>query len=395
MKYKIFGIIGLWLVLLAMANTCCAEPGIVWYIPGFENKEKDFNVVRDKVQEIYPEAASVEVKFWDAPRNDNYTQIGVDWANSIPKAEQGAENLALQMQQLTAAEQSRLIIVGYSLGARVAVRSIAQFRNESGNKATIRQLVLLGAAVNNDDRDIETAFETCTEPIINIVNVQDAALSAYSLAERGGALGNGYLLSVSPKELIEISSKQGTSHDINMYLDRLKKAIIEKDVTSDEIIVPQDNMNVRMSVANGGVWWENLDQSHDWTLQKNQTTGYCRIVSPNNKRMAWGRQLQMTKSFNKVKKQLGPEEAKPLPNDWWTLVSVQQDYTNAKTFVTDGRVWWDVLDEDNGWTLQQHKVSGHCRIIDPASVRRAWGGEEKMNAAFADVKIQNKKLLDK
>ena len=58
MKYNVAGIAGLWLVLFAMANTCCAEPGIVWYIPGFENKEKDFNGVREKVQEIYPEAAS-------------------------------------------------------------------------------------------------------------------------------------------------------------------------------------------------------------------------------------------------------------------------------------------------------------------------------------------------
>ncbi len=168
---------------------------------------------------------------------------------------------------------------------------------------------------------------------------------------------------------------------------------MKKNYTPDEVIVPQDNPNFRIPVINLGVWWQNLDRSHGWRLQKNKVTGYCRILSPENKRMAWGRQWKMTNSFNKVKNQIGTDSV--TTKDWWTLVIVKQDYINATTAVMNIRVWWKVIDEDNGWTLQQHIITGHCRIIDPVSVRRAWGGEKEMKKSFDDVKEQIKKLLNK
>ncbi len=214
-----------------MSNTCSAQSEIVWYIPGFENQEQDYSSVLQTLREIYPQSESVEVKTWDAPHNQDI-RVGIDWASAILKAEQAAENVVQDIKRLTDSEQSRLIIVGYSLGGRVAIRSIAQFRNSKEKKATFHQLVLLGAAINNDDKDFEVALETCTEPVINIVNVQDWALRTYGLFERSGALGNGSYLPINPEEIIEVSSIQGISHNHHKYLDRLKKTIIEKKLYS-------------------------------------------------------------------------------------------------------------------------------------------------------------------
>lgn len=61
---------------------------------------------------------------------------------------------------------------------------------------------------------------------------------------------------------------------------------------------------------------------------------------------------------------------------------IPQDNVNWSLKVIDGEVWWDVLDANDGWKLERHKITGHCRILDPRRRRAAWGDEEKMRAAF-------------
>ena len=47
-----------------------------------------------------------------------------------------------------------------------------------------------------------------------------------------------------------------------------------------------------------------------------------------------------------------------------------------------GHVFWNELANVNGWRLQKNMVTGHCRILDPDDVRRAWGGAEAMLKAL-------------
>ena len=69
---------------------------------------------------------------------------------------------------------------------------------------------------------------------------------------------------------------------------------------------------------------------------------------------------------------------------------VIQDYPNWDRATGGGPVWWNTLDSYKGWKLQQHKMTGHCRILDDSDVRRAWGEETKMRQSFDDVKKQLK-----
>ena len=50
-----------------------------------------------------------------------------------------------------------------------------------------------------------------------------------------------------------------------------------------------------------------------------------------------------------------------------------------------GHVFWNNLAEVKGWRLQQNIFTGHCRVLDPDDVRRAWGGEEAIMNFFRDV----------
>lgn len=45
-----------------------------------------------------------------------------------------------------------------------------------------------------------------------------------------------------------------------------------------------------------------------------------------------------------------------------------------------GKVFWEELDEKSGYTLQKHKLEGHCRILNADNVRVAWGTEAQMRA---------------
>ena len=69
-------------------------------------------------------------------------------------------------------------------------------------------------------------------------------------------------------------------------------------------------------------------------------------------------------------------------------VMVPQDRINFEWKVMDAGVWWDILDEKDGWKLERNIVTGHCRILNPEKVRVAWGSQERMEKAFAKVKGQ-------
>ena len=69
-------------------------------------------------------------------------------------------------------------------------------------------------------------------------------------------------------------------------------------------------------------------------------------------------------------------------------VMVPQGFPGVEGHVMDSEIWWTVLDSSGGWKLEKNKVTGHCRIIDPDKLRKAWGRESEMCTAFEKVKSQ-------
>ena len=71
-------------------------------------------------------------------------------------------------------------------------------------------------------------------------------------------------------------------------------------------------------------------------------------------------------------------------------VMVPQGFPGIEGQVMDAEIWWTVLESLAGWKLEKNKVTGHCRIIDPEKLRKAWGREAEMRMAFEKVKKQLK-----
>lgn len=60
------------------------------------------------------------------------------------------------------------------------------------------------------------------------------------------------------------------------------------------------------------------------------------------------------------------------------------DMPNIKTKVCDWEVWWDVLEEKNGYKLEQNAVFGNARIVKNKN-RIAWGTLEAMEKKFKQL----------
>jgi pimeloyl-ACP methyl ester carboxylesterase len=68
-------------------------------------------------------------------------------------------------------------------------------------------------------------------------------------------------------------------------------------------------------------------------------------------------------------------------------IKVIQDQADTERIPAD-QIYWDTVDSLGGWKLQKNCFSGRFRILDDYGVRRAQGGEKKMQESFADVKRQ-------
>lgn len=64
------------------------------------------------------------------------------------------------------------------------------------------------------------------------------------------------------------------------------------------------------------------------------------------------------------------------------LCNLVGDMPNIDFPSAGGKVFWNTLEENSGWKLQQNKMTGHCRLLDPNDLRKAWGSEEAMSNAL-------------
>ena len=55
---------------------------------------------------------------------------------------------------------------------------------------------------------------------------------------------------------------------------------------------------------------------------------------------------------------------------------------NVESPTMGGKVFWNTITSHENWRLQKNKLTGHCRLLDPNDVRKAWGSLAAMSDAF-------------
>ncbi len=285
----------------------------VWFIPGWLRSEKPADGVLECVTNAFP-AAQVEFKAWDG---DN-----VVWPLSVDSADKESWRFAFEIAMMPPEARTNLTLVGHSLGGRITARVLARLA-ENGMK--IRQAILMGAAIPSDDPDLEKMGRASELPVLAVCNPKDNVLR-YVYATVGGekatAFGANGTLSpcenvvecVTPTNIthqVEIGEKWAVisalkhvaNHHEKFYIEYARR-ILGGEEPSGKVMVPQDFPTVEGRVMDSMIWWDVLDSSDGWKLEKNKVTGHCRILDPKKLRAAWGREAEMRAAFEKVKQQL-------------------------------------------------------------------------------------------
>lgn len=287
----------------------------VWYVPGWMRTSEPQQDVLPAMTNIYPQA-EIEFKGWDGNR--------VMWSHAVESAEKEAWHLAYEIATMPLEQRTNLVVVGHSLGARIAVRALARLAEKN---LRIRQAVLLAAALPYDDPDLALMGGGSSLPVMAVCNPDDVTLRyVYALFgnEKTAAFGaNGtlkpipnvveYVMPSNITKKVEIPHswakvqlfKDVANHYVIFYLDYLKTLTRNGARSSGEVMVPQHLVVVEHKVIDAGIWWNVLAEAKGWKLEEHKLTRHCRILDPKCRCTAWGGKEEMTASFEKVKSQIG------------------------------------------------------------------------------------------
>lgn len=280
---------------------------IVWYFPGWMRTEKPQEGIMPALKQAFPEA-EVVFKPWKGD---------VIWPLATKNADEVAEQFAAEIAAMSEEERQNLVLVGHSLGGRIAARVTSKL-GAKGLK--VKETILMGAALPYEDKDIISMGKGSELPIIAICNPKDVTLK-YIYAAFGGEWsaafgangGIGKLENcreyVVPASLVKEAPvdrfwadveafREVANHHALFYVAALKK-IIEGEELEEEIMIPQDFITIEWPVMDKGIWWEVIEEREGWKLERNIITGHARILDPNKIRRAWGSVEKLKLSFRK------------------------------------------------------------------------------------------------
>lgn len=358
---------------------------VIIYVPGWKNKGVSQEEQVMLLQKIYPHS-KIFVKVWDSDG---------DFETCKNRADKYVEKLFSEICAMAQEEQRNLILIGHSLGGRIAVKTVARLKSKN---ICIRKGVFLGAAIPDNASEIAMALGATIEPCINIHNKNDFVLRhIYSVFGDGllDALGAyGYSKPFYGVHMLqyEIKSNENTVTSLDDYKGKMDnhnvKQYMAKLAEIEKTYLPPSSTDWRNALAQTlPTTWTVLEKCCNWRLETKKMTSTYRIVNAHNQTIFCGNKQNALSLWE----QYSTYYTKTT-QDAINQIQVIQDKKNPIIKVVP--LGWENLDEINGWRLQRKKVPFRgmvYRIIDPKDFQRANGSEQKMREAFNNIRIQIEK----
>ena len=337
-----------------------APPLTIKYIPGFLSVDYHQKEQLDIIEQIFPNS---EVK------RHSWNKANMSFEKAVQNADTVEPmKLLKEIEKMSPAERERLILIGHSLGGRIVIRTLHQL---SQKKLQIRQGIILGAALDNDDEQVKTAILASKESIDSVINPTDDKLKEYHhnfFVGKKTALGTGYIGVLD--HYCEIQTETSTNHDAVFYLAQYK---MKRTMGQNCIIVPQVDYNVPEWMNEDDInKYKIIEKKNDWLLlEKNGwLSKSCLIVDDLSFVRAKGGSLKdIQQSFNKVKKQLeaGQSDCEIISNDINIGIPINQFNEIKQKKGSSKELGWKTIDAvQQGWRLQRFENSDKYRILDPA-----------------------------
>ncbi len=363
-------------------------PPFIIFIPGFKTKDVSSEDYLKHIKEILPDS-EIEVQKWES-------DWGVlDWSIAVDRADLFTESIVEKIERMPENKHEDVVLIGHSLGGRIAIRALARI---SDTNMRIKRGIFLGAAIPDDDPDIEIALKATRLPCINISNREDYVLrNAYGVVGENNYDGNskcalgayGCLVKHPKAALLEHSipiteteKKKSTvekyeNHKASYYLKELGHLLSSREY--EEYANPISHIR-KASIDRGN--WEKLDDVHEWRIFQNSYTKQCKIVSP------W-ENIILIDDYKKT-------------HDYFTLIKDDMqkvDMYNSVTITIDTKDKpiktfplmidpWKIEEEFGGWLLQHRRASSIFRIVDNRDFQRLNGSKEIVLKQFESIKQQ-------
>ncbi len=370
-----------------------AMPPEILFIPGFKSKNVPEDEYRRMLESIFPDSA-IEILKWES------NQSLLDWPQAVKLAELSVNGIVEKIERMEAEKRDNLVLIGHSLGGRMAVRTLARLTDKN---MRIRRGIFLAAAIPDDDEDIEKAVQSTNMPCINISNREDHVLrKVYGVvgendleAHLKGALGAyGCRRRLPSLSLLEIKVANGsgnvTNHNAKDYFADLSRCISDTKLLTS--VFPP--MKVRRGSMKNNAW-ETIRQKDGWKLCKHGSTGQCKIESP------WGSVVMMDDSDVIWPLYERLEENLAAVNRYNSLKIIVDNEVKPVKVIPLGldRVAvnlgfkWETEEECEGWLLQRKEVplvktAKTYRVVDNRDILRAQGDEDSMKKTFEKIKAQ-------
>lgn len=295
-------LLGFSLLLCVLAG---AARGEVWYVPGWNRTTETNGLAFTSCTNVFVDSTCV-FRGWDGNHG---------WWKSARNADLEGARLAEEIAGLEEDVRENLTLVGHSLGGRIIARSLARL-SEKGVR--IRQGILLAPAIPMRDTDVVKMGAGSALPVLVLVNPQDLVLKyifSLSGAEKPALGTDGtpgpvynvseYAVSSNITNETKVDAKWGRFKNIKrlcnhlavFYFEELRRVLAGTPSPNAQTRIVQDRINVAWKVMDKGVWWNVLEASGGWKLEKNIVTGHCRILDPDKRRRAWGSEEKMRESF--------------------------------------------------------------------------------------------------
>lgn len=222
---------------------------IIWYVPGLYSADDPQEKAVQLLHTIYPNAEIIANVAWECQNGDNISldtvvssgienafndsnplrglmylaletlgSISERWINALDDVEPTAQWLANRIaNNLTSNQRQRLILIGHSLGGNIIIRALAQLHRQN---LSIKSAVLLGAAIENMNRNILLAMNATKKPICSMINPDDTALKAFQTVTGCRALGTGCELNYDSSKFVEYNTSNYLGHSSAFYLSQ-------------------------------------------------------------------------------------------------------------------------------------------------------------------------------
>lgn len=229
--------------------TIKSDSPIIWYIPGLYSSDDPQEKAVQLLQMIYPNAEKIVNVAWECQNGeridlDDAVSSGVEkafndsnplrgllefalttvgsiserWINALDDVEPTAEFLANKIaNDLSSNQRQNLILIGHSLGGNIIIRTLAHLHSRN---LSIKNAVLLGAAIENMNRNILLAMGAVQKPICSMVNPEDAALKVFQTVTGCRALGTGCVLNYDHSKFLEYNTSSYFGHSSYFYLSQ-------------------------------------------------------------------------------------------------------------------------------------------------------------------------------